>query len=107
PEFTWEREDYFKSKYPHLFSSKKKTSKKNKAPGRRSHMDLFAFIYALDATKVKFAECERREDEPSLLETTVGCIVPLLLVAPDRTESELEASVDRLFDEGGSGNQTE
>ncbi|GKF11049.1 hypothetical protein Tco_0048975, partial [Tanacetum coccineum] len=28
-------------------------------------------------------------------------------VAPDRAESELEASVERLFDEGGSGNQTE
>ncbi|GJT79370.1 hypothetical protein Tco_1053712 [Tanacetum coccineum] len=39
--------------------------------------------------------------------TTVGCTVPLRLVAPDRAESELEASVDRLFDEGGSGDQTE
>ncbi|GJX33474.1 hypothetical protein Tco_0243329 [Tanacetum coccineum] len=28
-------------------------------------------------------------------------------IAPDRAESELEASVERLFDEGGSGNQTE
>ncbi|GJZ18623.1 hypothetical protein Tco_0554746 [Tanacetum coccineum] len=28
-------------------------------------------------------------------------------VAPDRAESELEASVDRLFEEGGNGNQTE
>ncbi|GKE74146.1 hypothetical protein Tco_1536187 [Tanacetum coccineum] len=28
PEFTWEREDFFKSKYPHLFSNKKKASKK-------------------------------------------------------------------------------
>ncbi|GKA32384.1 hypothetical protein Tco_0718751 [Tanacetum coccineum] len=35
PEFTSEREDYFKSKYPHLFSSKQKASKKNRAPGRR------------------------------------------------------------------------
>nr|GEY37777.1 hypothetical protein [Tanacetum cinerariifolium] len=31
----------------------------------------------------------------------------LLLVVPDRAESELDASVERLFDEGGSGNQTE
>nr|GEX47308.1 nonaspanin [Tanacetum cinerariifolium] len=31
----------------------------------------------------------------------------MLPVAPDRTESELEASVDRLFYEGGSGNQAE
>ncbi|GKA94440.1 putative reverse transcriptase domain-containing protein [Tanacetum coccineum] len=37
PEFTWEREDYFKSKYPHLFSNKKKASMKNRAPGRQSH----------------------------------------------------------------------
>ncbi|GJV49077.1 putative reverse transcriptase domain-containing protein [Tanacetum coccineum] len=35
-EFTWEQEDYFKSKYPHLFSSKQKASKKNQAPRRRS-----------------------------------------------------------------------
>ncbi|GJY30669.1 hypothetical protein Tco_0414164 [Tanacetum coccineum] len=35
PEFTWEREDFFKSKYPHLFSNKKKASMKNRAPGRR------------------------------------------------------------------------
>ncbi|GJU62087.1 putative reverse transcriptase domain-containing protein [Tanacetum coccineum] len=28
-EFIWEREDFFRSKYPHLFSSKKKTSMKN------------------------------------------------------------------------------
>ncbi|GJS60657.1 hypothetical protein Tco_0655441 [Tanacetum coccineum] len=30
-------EDYFKSKYPHLFSNKKKASMKNQARGRRSH----------------------------------------------------------------------
>ncbi|GKG39463.1 hypothetical protein Tco_0463608, partial [Tanacetum coccineum] len=36
-----------------------------------------------------------------------GCTVPLLPVAPDRAESELEASVGRLFDERGSGNQIE
>ncbi|GKA14276.1 putative reverse transcriptase domain-containing protein [Tanacetum coccineum] len=36
PEFTWEREDYFKSKYPHLFSNKKKASMKNRTPGRHS-----------------------------------------------------------------------
>ncbi|GJT31158.1 putative reverse transcriptase domain-containing protein [Tanacetum coccineum] len=38
-EFTWEREDFFRSKYPHLFSSKKKTSIRNRAPGRRSLRD--------------------------------------------------------------------
>ncbi|GKA50584.1 hypothetical protein Tco_0743657 [Tanacetum coccineum] len=68
-------------------------------------MDIFAFIHTLDPTKVKVVERERIKDEPRLLETTVGRTVPLLSVAPDRAESELEASVDKLFDEGGSGNQ--
>ncbi|GKE16319.1 putative reverse transcriptase domain-containing protein [Tanacetum coccineum] len=36
PEFTWEREDFFRSKYPHLFLNKKRTSMRNRAPGRRS-----------------------------------------------------------------------
>ncbi|GKG63188.1 hypothetical protein Tco_0638835, partial [Tanacetum coccineum] len=31
----------------------------------------------------------------------------LLPIALDHAESELEASVDKLFDEGGSGTQTE
>nr|GEV52065.1 reverse transcriptase domain-containing protein [Tanacetum cinerariifolium] len=39
PEFTWEQEDFFKSKYPHLFSNKKKTNTKNRAPRRRSRKD--------------------------------------------------------------------
>ncbi|GKA09243.1 putative reverse transcriptase domain-containing protein [Tanacetum coccineum] len=39
PEFTWEREDFFKNKYPHLFLNKKKTSMRNRAPGRRSHKE--------------------------------------------------------------------
>ncbi|GKD04106.1 hypothetical protein Tco_1179080 [Tanacetum coccineum] len=56
--------------------------------------------------KVKIAERERIEGEPRLLETTVSRIVPLLPVAPNRGESELEASVDKLFDEGGSGTQS-
>ncbi|GKD94962.1 hypothetical protein Tco_1374799, partial [Tanacetum coccineum] len=59
-----------------------------------------------DPTKVKIVEREQNEDEPLLLQTTVGCTVPLFLVVPDRAESELEASVDKLFDDGGSGNQT-
>nr|GEV17741.1 hypothetical protein [Tanacetum cinerariifolium] len=67
---------------------------------------FFAFINALDPTKVRVVERER-DDEPRLLETAVGRIVPLLLVAQDRADSELGASVDRLFDEGDSGHQTE
>ncbi|GJV88086.1 hypothetical protein Tco_1532024 [Tanacetum coccineum] len=70
-------------------------------------MDIFAFIYTLNPTKVKIVMRERREDEPQLLDTTVGRTVPLLPVAPDRAEGELESSVDKLFDEGSSGNQAE
>ncbi|GJZ85019.1 hypothetical protein Tco_0650358 [Tanacetum coccineum] len=60
-----------------------------------------------DPTKVRVVERALNKDEPLLLHTTVGRTVPLLSVAPDRAESELEASVDMHFDEGGSGNQTE
>ncbi|GKA63652.1 hypothetical protein Tco_0763258, partial [Tanacetum coccineum] len=69
-------------------------------------MDIFAFIHTPDPTKVKVAERERKKDEPRLLETTVGRIVPLLPVAPDRGERELDASVDKLFDKGGSVTET-
>nr|GFD28733.1 hypothetical protein [Tanacetum cinerariifolium] len=65
-------------------------------------MDIFAFIHTSDPTKVKVVEQERKEDEPRLLETTVGRTVLLLPVASDRDKSELDASVDKLFDEGGS-----
>ncbi|GKE21124.1 hypothetical protein Tco_1432636 [Tanacetum coccineum] len=71
------------------------------------YMDIFAFIHAPDPAKVKIVERERNKGEPLLLETTISRTVSLLPVTPDRTESKLEASVDRLFDEGGSGNQTE
>nr|GFA27143.1 NBS-LRR protein [Tanacetum cinerariifolium] len=70
-------------------------------------MDIFAFIHTSDPTKVKVVERERKEDEPRLLETTVSRTVPLLPVALDRGESELDTGVDKLFDEGGSGAQTE
>ncbi|GKG00715.1 hypothetical protein Tco_0302405, partial [Tanacetum coccineum] len=60
-----------------------------------------------DPTKVRVVERERNEDEPRPLDTTVSRTISLLPVAPKRAESELEASVERLFDEGGSGNQTE
>nr|GFB05554.1 transposase (putative), gypsy type [Tanacetum cinerariifolium] len=70
-------------------------------------IDIFAFIHTSDPTKVKVVERERKEDEPRLLKTTVGRTVPLLSVAPERGEIELDASVDKLFNEGGSGAQTE
>ncbi|GKA29227.1 hypothetical protein Tco_0715472 [Tanacetum coccineum] len=70
-------------------------------------MNIFAFIHTPDPTKVKVAERQRVKGEPRLLETTVGRTVPLLPVAPDRAEGELKASVDKLFDEGSSRNQTD
>nr|GEX71061.1 putative reverse transcriptase domain-containing protein [Tanacetum cinerariifolium] len=36
PEYTWEREDFFKINYPHLFLRNQKTSKRNRARGRCS-----------------------------------------------------------------------
>nr|GEZ67110.1 putative reverse transcriptase domain-containing protein [Tanacetum cinerariifolium] len=35
-EYTWEREDQMKSKYPHLFTTNLRTNQSNRAPGRRS-----------------------------------------------------------------------
>ncbi|GKF58794.1 hypothetical protein Tco_0172331, partial [Tanacetum coccineum] len=68
-------------------------------------MDLFAFIHVADPTKVKVGERGRAEGEARLLDSTVGHVVLLLPVAPAHAESELEASVERLFDEGGSADQ--
>nr|GFB16318.1 putative reverse transcriptase domain-containing protein [Tanacetum cinerariifolium] len=39
PEYTWEREDQMKSKYPHLFATNLRTNKSNRASGRRSVID--------------------------------------------------------------------
>ncbi|GJR71035.1 hypothetical protein Tco_0355434 [Tanacetum coccineum] len=39
PEFTWEREDFFRSKYLHLFTSKRKVNRRNRAPGRCSRKE--------------------------------------------------------------------
>nr|GEX10543.1 palmitoyl-acyl carrier protein thioesterase [Tanacetum cinerariifolium] len=56
-------------------------------------------------TKVKVGEWERAEEEARLLDLTVGCVVSLLQVVRARAESELEASVEKLFDEGGNTKQ--
>nr|GEX88787.1 hypothetical protein [Tanacetum cinerariifolium] len=69
------------------------------SPFWKEDMDIFAFIHTPDPNKVKVVELERKDDEPRLLETNVGPTVPLLLVAPNRGESELNACVDKLFDE--------
>ncbi|GKC29858.1 hypothetical protein Tco_1037152 [Tanacetum coccineum] len=63
-------------------------------------MDLSAFIRVLDPTKVKVFERERVKGEPKLLDSTMRRVVPLLLVAPASSESALDASVEKLFDEG-------
>nr|GEZ68003.1 putative reverse transcriptase domain-containing protein [Tanacetum cinerariifolium] len=39
PEYTWEREDFLKRNYPHLFSRNQKMSKRNRASGRRSRKE--------------------------------------------------------------------
>nr|GEW71806.1 transposase (putative), gypsy type [Tanacetum cinerariifolium] len=60
---------------------------------------LVCFFQVADPTKVKVGEPERAEEEARLLYSTVGRVVPLLPVASARAKSELEASVERLFDE--------
>ncbi|GJX33403.1 hypothetical protein Tco_0243258, partial [Tanacetum coccineum] len=72
-----------------------------------SQIDLLSFIQTADPTKVRIGERHRDKGEPKLLDTTMGCVVSLLPVAPARASSELEASVDKLFDEGGSGSHAE
>ncbi|GKB90461.1 hypothetical protein Tco_0962733, partial [Tanacetum coccineum] len=70
-----------------------------------TEMDLFAFIHAVDPTKVRIVERGRAEGEVKLLDSTVRHVVSLLPVNPAHTKSKLEASVDKLFDEGGSAKQ--
>ncbi|GJS09701.1 putative reverse transcriptase domain-containing protein [Tanacetum coccineum] len=55
PQFTWEQEDFFKNKYPHLLSNKKKASMKNRASGRRSpcktHITYRTYLVLSTGTK--------------------------------------------------------
>nr|GEU53852.1 hypothetical protein [Tanacetum cinerariifolium] len=60
-------------------------------------IDLLSFIWTADPIKVRVDEREHNEGEPKLLETTVGHVVSLLLVSPDHSSSDLEASVDKLL----------
>nr|GEV02669.1 hypothetical protein [Tanacetum cinerariifolium] len=57
-------------------------------------MDLLSFIRTAGPTKVRAAERQRVENEPRLLESTIGRVVPLLPIEPAHASSELEASVD-------------
>ncbi|GJY06647.1 hypothetical protein Tco_0373701, partial [Tanacetum coccineum] len=75
--------------------------------GKIVEIYLLSFIQTADPIKVRIGERQHAEGEPKLLDTTVGRVVPLLPVAHARASSELEASVDKLFDEGGSGNHAE
>ncbi|GJR17653.1 hypothetical protein Tco_0966180 [Tanacetum coccineum] len=70
-----------------------------------TEMDLLSFIHVADPTKVKVGERERAEEEARLLDSTIGRVVLLLPVAPVCGDSELEASMERLFDEGDSADQ--
>ncbi|GJT60589.1 hypothetical protein Tco_1004122 [Tanacetum coccineum] len=70
-------------------------------------MNLLSFIRTADPMKVRIGKRQRGEDEHKLLDTTIGRVVPLLPVAPARASSELEASVDKLFEEGGSGSHAQ
>nr|GEV51931.1 hypothetical protein [Tanacetum cinerariifolium] len=66
----------------------------------------FVFLYPnCRSYKVRIGKRQRDEDEPKLLETIIRRVVLLLPVAPDRFSGELKASVEKLFDEGGSGKQ--
>ncbi|GJT90193.1 retrovirus-related pol polyprotein from transposon TNT 1-94, partial [Tanacetum coccineum] len=58
------------------------------------------FLHKNKEGGLKVVERERNEDKPLLLETTIGRTVSILPVAPDHAESELDASVEKLFDEG-------
>nr|GEY44407.1 ribonuclease H-like domain-containing protein [Tanacetum cinerariifolium] len=60
-----------------------------------------------DPTKVKVGERERAIGEARLLDSTVGRVVLLLPVAPARAESDLEGSVEKLFNEGGNADQVD
>nr|GEV05970.1 putative transposase (putative), gypsy type [Tanacetum cinerariifolium] len=69
-----------------------------------TEIDLFTFIQVVDPTKVKVGEWEHAEEETRLLDSIIRHVVPLLPIALAHAESELEESVERLFDEGGSTN---
>nr|GEY85718.1 hypothetical protein [Tanacetum cinerariifolium] len=62
-------------------------------------VDVFAFIQVTDPTKVKVGEQERTEGKARLLDSTIGRVVSLLLIAQARVESELKAGVRIIVDE--------
>ncbi|GJT38831.1 hypothetical protein Tco_0938696 [Tanacetum coccineum] len=83
--------------------------------GKVSHFEILCHVHGFEPTVGLFhcfyVNSKNKGwmsfNEPRLLDTTVGCVVPRLPIAPARAESELDASVEKLFDEGGNGNQAE
>ncbi|GKA69603.1 hypothetical protein Tco_0775667 [Tanacetum coccineum] len=71
----------------------------------QTEMDLLTFIHVADPTKVKVREREHAEEEARLLDSTVRRVVLLPPVSPDRADSELEASMEKLFNESGGADQ--
>nr|GEX44699.1 hypothetical protein [Tanacetum cinerariifolium] len=57
-------------------------------------MDIFAFIHTPDPTEVSIVGREWNEDEPRLLDTTIGRTVPLLPVAPDQQGDSTKGGLD-------------
>ncbi|GJU41578.1 hypothetical protein Tco_1194535 [Tanacetum coccineum] len=70
-----------------------------------TEMDLLAFIHVADPNKMKVGEWECAEEEARLLDSTIGRVVPLLPIALDCADSELEASLEKFFDESGGADQ--
>nr|GEY08533.1 transposase (putative), gypsy type [Tanacetum cinerariifolium] len=60
-----------------------------------------------DPTKVKIGKRKRAEGEARLLDSTVGHVVSLLPIASACAKSKLDATVKKLFDEGGSADQVD
>ncbi|GJT80429.1 hypothetical protein Tco_1054771 [Tanacetum coccineum] len=71
-EYTWEREDFFKRNYPHLFSSNQKTRKRNRAPGQRSHKEgrIENFLFLALTKFDKFADKQSARPSGSLASNT-------------------------------------
>nr|GEU54925.1 RNA-directed DNA polymerase, eukaryota [Tanacetum cinerariifolium] len=70
-----------------------------------SHFEILCRVHGIEPTVRLLRESMSRGKR--LMDSTVGRLVSLLPVAPARAESELEASVDRLFDECGSADHVD
>ncbi|GKA67100.1 hypothetical protein Tco_0766908 [Tanacetum coccineum] len=106
PEFTWEREDFFMRKYPHLFPRKKRGHGDNRAPGRRSHDDEEPEEDEADEDNDEEIEEEEDEEEEDIVaEDEAKIIYPYNEADPNNRpppasddESEFAPSVIPVFD---------